>query len=50
MVVDCEDSYDVEDVIEKMLARKDRRIPESVYKPHNDLVTLIYSNCLGQLK
>ena len=43
-----EDNYDVEDVVEKMLARKDRKIPGSVYKPHSINVLLIQSLALGQ--
>ena len=37
----ADDGYDVEDVVEKMLRFRDRRIPGSVYKPHNDTVILI---------
>lgn len=40
-------NYDVEEVVEKMLARRDRRIPGSVYKPHNEQVILIQSVALG---
>ena len=41
------DNYDVEEVVEKMLARKDRKIPGSVYKPHSETVQLIQSCSLG---
>ena len=37
----AESNYDVEDVVDKMLARRDRRIPGSVYKPHCEQVILI---------
>jgi hypothetical protein len=33
-----QDNYDIEEIVEKMLARKDRKIPGSVYKPHSDSV------------
>jgi len=42
-VTSNDDNYDVEDVVEKMLARRDRRIPGSVYKPHADTMVLIRS-------
>ena len=32
------ENYDVEDIVEKMLARKDRKIPGSVFKPHAETV------------
>jgi hypothetical protein len=41
------DNYDVEEVVEKMLARKDRKIPGSVYKSHSETVQLIQSCSLG---
>jgi len=41
------DNYDVDEVVEKMLARKDRKIPGSVYKPHSETVQLIQSCSLG---
>ena len=44
----AESNYDVEDVVDKMLARRDRRIPGSVYKPHSEQVILIQSVALGQ--
>lgn len=40
-VTSHDDNYDVEDVVEKMLVRRDRRIPGSVYKPHADTIFLI---------
>ena len=32
------DSYYIDDIVDKMLARKDRKIPGSVYKPHSETV------------
>lgn len=43
-----EDNYDIDDVVEKMLARRDRLIPGTVYKPHSEKVYLIESRSLGQ--
>lgn len=43
-----EDNYSVEDVIDKMLARKDRKIPGSVYKPHAPMIMLFQSVALDQ--
>ncbi len=40
-VTSHDDNYDVEDVVEMTLARRDRRIPGSVYKPHADTMVLI---------
>lgn len=45
-----EDDYDLDYVVERMLARRERRIPGSVYKPHADNVILIQSASLGQPK
>jgi hypothetical protein len=42
-----EDNYDIDDVVEKMLARRDRLIPGTVYKPHSEKVYLIESRSLG---
>jgi hypothetical protein len=36
-----DDSYDIDEVVEKMLSRKERKIPNSVYKPHSESVMLI---------
>ena len=33
-----EDNYDIDDIVEKMLRLRDRKIPNSVYKPHNETV------------
>lgn len=41
-----EDKYDIDDIVEKMLARRDRKIPGSVYKPHNDQVLIMQSAAL----
>ena len=43
-----EDNYNIEYVVEKMLARRDRKIPGTVYKPHSETVYLIQSVALGQ--
>lgn len=32
---EIEDNYCIEDVVDKMITKKDRLIPGSVYKPHN---------------
>ena len=44
-MVTCEtqvdDNYDLDEVIERMINKRDRKIPGSVYKPHADTVTLI---------
>lgn len=45
-----EDHYDIDEVVEKMLQKKDRRIPGPVYKPHSEEVTLIHSAALNQPK
>lgn len=37
----ADDSYDPHNVVAKMLLKKDRKIPGSVYKPHNDEVVLL---------
>lgn len=47
---DIEDNYDIDDVVDKMLTRRERKIPGSVYKPHNPQVILILSASLGQPK
>ncbi len=44
------DNYDIDEVVDKMLAKRDRRIPGSVYQPHTDHVILIQSRALGQPK
>lgn len=36
-----EDTYDIDDVVDKMLSRKDRKIPGSVYKQHAPNILLI---------
>lgn len=36
-----EDNYDIDDVVDKMLAKRDRKIPGTVYKPHAPSVFLI---------
>jgi hypothetical protein len=43
-----EEAYDIDDIVEKMLRLRDRKIPGSVYKPHNETVLLIQSAALGQ--
>jgi hypothetical protein len=43
-----EDNYNIEEVVEKMLARRDRKIPGTVYKPHSQTVLLLQSMSLGQ--
>lgn len=42
------DNYDVQSVVDKMLYRKDRKIPGSVYKPHSAEIILLQSVALGQ--
>ena len=42
-----DDNYDIDDIVVKMLRLRDRKIPGSVYKPHNETVLLIQSSALG---
>lgn len=42
------DTYSPHDVVEKMLLRRDRKIPGSVFKPHSDEIILLQSVALGQ--
>jgi hypothetical protein len=35
------DNYDIDDVVDKMCGRKDRKIPGTVYKPHSDKILII---------
>jgi hypothetical protein len=42
------DNYSPHDVVEKMLMKRDRRIPGSVFKPHADEIILMQSISLGQ--
>jgi|LauGreDrversion4_2_1035121.scaffolds.fasta_scaffold97836_1 hypothetical protein len=44
----ADSNYDIDDVVDKMLARRDRKIPGSVYKPHHEQVILIQSVSMGQ--
>lgn len=48
VVHDREEHYDIDDIVDKMLSKRDRLIPGSVYKPHSDKVFLIESASLGQ--
>ena len=43
----AEDNYNIEEVVEKMLTKRDRKIPGTVYKPHNQTVLLLQSLSLG---
>lgn len=45
--VEKEDNYDIDDIVDKMLARRDRLIPGTVYKPHSEKTFLIESRALG---
>jgi hypothetical protein len=40
------EKYDPDEVAELMYAKKERKIPGSVYKPHNPYSTLVQSNAL----
>ena len=42
------DQYSPRNVVAKMLMKKDRKIPGSVYKPHSEEITLLQSVALGQ--
>lgn len=42
------DNYSPHDVVEKMLMRRDRKIPGSVFKPHSEEIILLQSVVLGQ--
>lgn len=44
------EKYDPDEVAELMYAKKERKIPGSVYKPHNPYSTLVQSNALFFLK
>jgi len=43
-----EDNYSPHKVVAKMLARKERKIPGSVFKPHSESINLLQSVSLGQ--
>ena len=42
------DNYSPHDVVEKMLMKRDRKIPGSVFKPHSEEIVLLQSVALGQ--
>ena len=42
------DQYSPHNVVAKMLMKKDRKIPGSVYKPHSEEIILLQSVALGQ--
>ena len=42
------DQYSPRNVVAKMLMKKDRKIPGSVYKPHSEEIILLQSVALGQ--
>lgn len=42
------DNYSPHDVVEKMLLKRDRKIPGSVFKPHSEEIILLQSVALGQ--
>lgn len=42
-----DDQYDPHNVVAKMLMKKDRKIPGSVYKPHSEEIILLQSVALG---
>ena len=42
------EDYSPHNVVAKMLMKKDRKIPGSVYKPHSELIVLLQSVALGQ--
>jgi len=43
-----EDNYSPHKVVAKMLVRKERKIPGSVFKPHSEQINLLQSVSLGQ--
>lgn len=45
-----EDHYDLDEVIDRMTGKRDRKIPGSVYKMHAPVLTLMQSASLGQPK
>ena len=45
---DTNENYDPHDVVEKMLLKRDRKIPGSVFKPHTEEIILLQSVSLGQ--
>ena len=47
---EVEDHYDLDEVIDRMLGKRDRKIPGSVYKMHSPSLTLMQSAALGQPK
>ena len=42
-----EDNYSPHKVVAKMLVRKERKIPGSVFKPHSEQINLLQSVSLG---
>lgn len=45
---EANDKYSPTNVVEKMLLKRDRKIPGSVFKPHAEEIILLQSVALGQ--
>lgn len=46
--VNSNENYSPRNVVAKMLMKKERKIPGSVYKPHSEEIVLLQSVALGQ--
>lgn len=42
-----DENYDINAIVSKMLAKRDRKIPGSVFKPHSEEIVLLQSVALG---